>query len=518
MANKFYEIGKAGGERKTDYSKALAPAMETMYNQMIDSKKKLDAFMLNSPQGVVMDKVPKQFISQVTKFLADGKQKYSQAASVLSSGVSSSSQQYMDAVETMNQIQNSFENNANILAAYNVNVTKQKPRVDDIQIGTTSSETTDFNNYVTGDIFTNAELDYKTGNILYSSSDLTNTEQQKVSEYIAPGETTDRAGETFSAISAGVMSSKRTGDSWELTGIQLEKDYDGVMNKIQNIGRRELVFSDEDYMQTIITADKANDEEGYESELMEIMSDPEKSENAIAGYKEYNMTAYKRIFDLTKTPVDNSGSKSKFYDGFTYDAIGGSAESKSAKRRQIKDRVNFGDFDGSRGYYTYNPNSDDYTVVTPPVYSKDGKTKLQDGYTTDYSVFDMLKREGLLRDGETDPSKIVKASSANSGNTPTTTAKPLFPVEEIVAGLSEKIFNQDAEDAGNELKALFTNIPGFKVKSTERDGVIVEYKGKTIEVMSSSSENLSKEDAESLSRSRENLIKWLETVAIKPAI
>ena len=88
-----------------------------------------------------------------------------------------------------------------------------------------------------------------------------------------------------------------------------------------------------------------------------------------------------------------------------------------------------------------------------------------------------------------------------------------------MSGLSENIFNQSADDARNELQALFTNIPGFKVQSTERGNVIVKYKGlPQIEIMSSRSKNLSPKDAESLARSRETLIKWLETVAIKPAI
>tara|TARA_R110002110_G_scaffold413050_1_gene639958 strand:+ start:826 stop:2388 length:1563 start_codon:yes stop_codon:yes gene_type:complete len=520
MANKFYEIGKAGGEKVTDYSKAIAPALQSMYKQMLDSKEKLDAFMLKSPQGVVMDKVPEQFRSQVTKFLADGKQKYAQAASVLSSGVNSSSQRYMDAVETMNKVQNSFENNANILAAYNANVAKQKPRVDDIQIGTTSAETTDFNNYITGDIFNDAKLDYETGNISYSSSDLTKTDRQQVSEYMVPGQSTDRAGETFSAISTGVMSSKKTGDSWELTSIQLEKDYDRVMNKIQSTGRRELVFSDEDYMQTIITANKADDEEGYEKELMRIMSDPEESKNAIAGYKEHNMTAYKQIFDLTKIPVSKKEElKSKFYDGFvgSQEDFGFySAELKSTNRKQIKNRKTFGDYDGKRGYYFYDKKTDAYftkKTVTKKVNGKD----VEEEVITPFSVFEMLKKEGLLRDGEFSPASVNKsAASSTSTSTPAT---PLFDVETIVSKINENIFNQDADDAKNELEAVFENIPGFEVESTERDGVIVKYNNKRVQVPAAKTTNYtSKTDKDALARSKSTLEEWLRTVSIKPTI
>ena len=511
MANKFYEIGKAGGERKTDYSKVLAPAMETMYKQMLSSKEELDASMLNSPQGIAMDKVPEKARTYVTEFLTKGKQKYSQAASVLASGINSSSQRYKDAVEDQNEVQNSFERLASDFQNYNTNVANEKLRVDNIAAGTALGDITDFNNYVSGSIFDGGAVN-DDGSIQYMSASNSST---LLSNYLSPSQEGDRAASTFRSLNQEIINHKKAGDSWEIIGGKYEDDYDNIANKLEKVGTKDMVFSDDKYMQTLITVDKVSDPSGYQEQYNKLVLNPE---DAIAGYKEHNMTAWKSIYDLTPTPVDQNVSKSKFFDGYVYtDGItGGSAESKSASRKQIDDRVNFGDYDGKRGYYTYNPNSDDYTVQTPPVYSKDGKTKLADGKSETLSVFNMLKREGLLRDGETDPSKIVKAGSANSSDKPA--AEPLFPVEQIVSGLSENIFNQSADVARKELEAAFTNIPGFKVTSTERGGVIVKYKGKTIEVMSSRSKNLSPKDAESLSRSRENLIKWLETVAIKPAI
>tara|TARA_R110000803_G_scaffold23327_2_gene57346 strand:- start:481 stop:2046 length:1566 start_codon:yes stop_codon:yes gene_type:complete len=521
MANKFYEIGRAGGEKVTDYSKAIAPALQSMYKQMLDSKEKLDAFMLKSPQGVAMDKVPEQARAYVTTFLADGKQRYTQAAKVLSSGVNSSSQQYMDAVEIMNQVQNSFENLNTQLTTYNSNAVEQRLRVDDIQVGTTSPEMTNFNNYITGDIFTNGSVD-KDGNILYNSADTTISEQQKIGEAKFPGQSTDRAGETFRAINTGVMTSKKSGDSWELSSIQLQKDYDRVMNNLNNTGRRELVFSDEDYMQTIITVNKADDEEGYEKELMEIKMDSEKSKNAIGGYKEHNMKGWKSIYDLSQGPQINNG-ESRYFDGFVYhtDDIGGySAELKSSDRKKIDQRTTYGDYVGRRGgTYVYDSKTDTYNMTIPAIMSEDGSAILKPEIKDNYTPWEVLKEEGLLRDGETDPNKYKTATQQkNQQNTPTPPT-PLFNVDEIISGINENIFNQDAKKASDELGALFVNIPGFKVESTERGGVIIKYKGKQVEVPARAATSyMSEKDKEALTRSKSTLEKWLRTVAVKPTI
>lgn len=517
MANKFYEIGKASGSKVADYSKAFAPAMKSMYEQMVASKEKLDAFMIKTPQGIAMDKVPEQARAYVTTFLTEGKRKYAQAASVLSSGINSSSQRYMDAVETMNQVQNSFENMAGQLTTYNSNVAEQRLRVDDIQVGTTSPEMTNFNNYITGDIFVNGSVD-KDGNILYNSADTTISEQQKLVEATFPGQSTDRGGETFRAINTGVITSKKSGDSWDLTSIQLEKDYDRLMNNLNNTGRRELVFSDEDYMQTIITVNKADDEEGYEKELMEIKMDSERSKDAIEGYKQHNMTGWRSIYDLTEGPTPET-IESKFFDGFVYSAddIGGySAEMKSTDRKKIDQRTTYGDHYGRRGTYIYDSKTDTYSVTIPAVMSNDGSTVLIPESTKKYTPWQVLKEEGLLRDGETDPSKY-KAASQNNNNTPTV-PEPLFDVETIVSNIKDDIFLQKAKDVQNQLEAIFVNIPGFKVRSTERGGVIVIYNNKRIEVPAGTYYNTNDEERQAIAKSRDTLVQWLETIAIKPTI
>ena len=521
MANKFYEIGKASGEKVVDYSKAFDKTLETLYKQMNDSKDKLDAFMINSPQGISMDKVPEQARGYVTKFLANGKQRYAQAAAVLSSGISSTSKQYMDAVEVMNQVQNSFENLGNQFAAYNTNVQKEKLRVKDISDGARSWEITDFNNYITGDIFKDGKVD-KNGTIFYNSSNPLHTDQQQFSQYTTVGMSTDRAAESFSAINTNVMTHKRNGDSWELIDGQLEKDYDAVIHGLEkldpNHGVRDLVFSDHDYMQTLINVTRADDPVAYEKELIRWKSDDKLSKQAIDGYKQHNMDAWLDIYTLTTGPSPE-GEEGKWIDGFTYSAddIGGySAEMKSTNRLQVDNRTTYGDYFGRRATYKYNSSNDTYTVEVPPVMSSDGKSVIVEGYTRTLTPWEVLKEEGLLRRNETDPSKYSKSSSdTNTEVAP----EPLFDVESIVSNVNQDIFMQKAQDAANQLEAIFVNVPGFKVRSTERGGVIITYNNKRIEVPAGViGKNTDEKDKQAIAKSKDTLIKWLQTVAIKPIV
>ena len=149
--------------------------------------------------------------------------------------------------------------------------------------------------------------------------------------------------------------------------------------------------------------------------------------------------------------------------------------------------------------------------------SNDGSTVLIPESTKKYTPWQVLKEEGLLRDGETDPSKY-KAASQNNDNTPTA-PEPLFDVESVVSNVNQDIFMQKARDAANQLEAIFVNIPGFKVRSTERGGVIITYNNKRVEVPAGIIYNTTdNEKKQAIAKSKDTLIQWLQTVAIKPTI
>jgi len=149
--------------------------------------------------------------------------------------------------------------------------------------------------------------------------------------------------------------------------------------------------------------------------------------------------------------------------------------------------------------------------------SKDGNKVLIAESTKTYTPWQVLKEEGLLRDGETDPSKYKSASQGN--NTAPVAPETLFDVENVVSNINQDIFMQKAQDAANQLEAIFVNIPGFKVRSTERGGVIVIYNNKRIEIPAGViGKNTDEKDKQAIAQSKDTLIKWLQTVAVKPII
>ena len=168
-----------------------------------------------------------------------------------------------------------------------------------------------------------------------------------------------------------------------------------------------------------------------------------------------------------------------YNDGFTYSAddIGGySAEMKSSNRKQIDNRKTFGDYDGRRGYYVYNKKDDTYTItrtITKTIEGKKGKKdkEVEEEVKIVMSVFDVLKKEGLLRDGETGPSKSTAASSLNVSDDEVNTYKNVPEKYQITINGTIKDVREVGMTEGLDLKGedfekwkKFGNFGGLKTK------------------------------------------------------
>ena len=110
MATNFFEIGKGGASRiKTvDYGRALDPIVDKVNKMAEESKAKTEALINAMPQGVPIDKVPEELRGQVTEFLAQGKQDYLEASKVIASGIRPTDPRYIDAMATINGVNNKF--------------------------------------------------------------------------------------------------------------------------------------------------------------------------------------------------------------------------------------------------------------------------------------------------------------------------------------------------------------------------------------------------------------------------
>ena len=93
----FYELGRKSGATtsKTQQSglQALVGSIDKTVGGMLKTSKAATAALTAAmPSGVAIEKVPEQLIGQVSKYLADNKKAYTDAAAVIASGINPQSQ------------------------------------------------------------------------------------------------------------------------------------------------------------------------------------------------------------------------------------------------------------------------------------------------------------------------------------------------------------------------------------------------------------------------------------------
>ena len=153
----FYELGRKSGATtsKTQQSglQALVGSIDKTVGGMLKQSKAATAALTAAmPSGVAIEKVPEQLRGQVSKYLADNKKAYTDAAAVVASGINPQSQRYKDAVETMNSVSTKFENLSNNLEAIAV---ARKDALDnpDYSPATNDEDALVFNNLANGSLY-----------------------------------------------------------------------------------------------------------------------------------------------------------------------------------------------------------------------------------------------------------------------------------------------------------------------------------------------------------------------------
>ena len=153
----FYELGRKSGATtsKTQQSglQALVGSIDKTVGGMLKQSQAATAALTAAmPSGVAIEKVPEQLRGQVSKYLADNKKAYTDAAAVIASGINPQSQRYKDAVETMNSVSTKFENLSNNLEAIAV---ARKDALDnpDYSPATNDEDALVFNNLANGSLY-----------------------------------------------------------------------------------------------------------------------------------------------------------------------------------------------------------------------------------------------------------------------------------------------------------------------------------------------------------------------------
>lgn len=157
MAIDFYELGRKTGAKtsKTQQSglQALVGSIDKTVGGMLKQSQAATAALTAAmPSGVAIEKVPEQLRGQVSKYLADNKKAYTDAAAVVASGINPQSQRYKDAIETMNSVSTKFENLSNNLEAIAV---ARKDALDNPEYSpaTSDEDALIFNNLANGSLY-----------------------------------------------------------------------------------------------------------------------------------------------------------------------------------------------------------------------------------------------------------------------------------------------------------------------------------------------------------------------------
>lgn len=325
MAEKFYEIGRAGRERRIDYSKVFDSTIKAVETRLADSKLKTEELISKMPQGVPIDKVPEELRGQVTAFLTQGKQKYVDASKIIASGIPASSQKYLDAVETMNTVNNSFSKLSNSLES--IAVQRQKD-LDNTSVseGAEDWQGIDQNNLANGSMYASMVLQAD-GNWTYGSAELDdsgNAKRKLWDNYSSAPKPGTEGITSFVAMRDTVRQQKRNGQTWDSIREDYSQMWDGLMTKLETNGVRDMIFQDKEYINSKITVDQADDPVEYKKQLNQFKKDPTQ---LIADYKDYAMspeTGLKYTYDNAKgpDPIRSGGGGRDAYQS-RVDAAGG---------------------------------------------------------------------------------------------------------------------------------------------------------------------------------------------------
>jgi len=246
MATDFYKIGRGSADRvKTiDYSKALQPTVDRVNKMAQESKAKTEALINNMPQGVPIEKVPEELRSQVTEFLAKNKQEYIEASKIISSGINPQNERYINAVSTINSVNNKFNNLSDQLE--NIALQRQNALDNrDHSEGAFQWQITDHESLANGDMYKSMQLQ-DDGSFNYTSAD---GNVKKFQDHKNSFQTSTVGQEAYFNLENTTMNEASNGIKFNRE--RYENAFNVITKGLKNDGARDFVFADKDFLQQI---------------------------------------------------------------------------------------------------------------------------------------------------------------------------------------------------------------------------------------------------------------------------
>jgi len=170
----FYELGRKSGAttpkgQKSGLQSLVGSIDKTVGGMLNASKAATAALTAAMPSGVAIEKVPEQLRGQVSKYLADNKKAYTDAAAIVASGINPQSERYKEAIETMNSVNTKFENLSNNLEGIAV---ARKNALDnpDYSPATSDEDGLIYNNLANGSLYQTMNIN-EDGTFNYKDAD-----------------------------------------------------------------------------------------------------------------------------------------------------------------------------------------------------------------------------------------------------------------------------------------------------------------------------------------------------------
>ena len=300
MAIDFFEIGRGGASRtkKIDYSKALDPLAKKVETRVKESKAKTEALINSMPQGVAIDKVPEELRGQVTDFLVKNKQEYVDASRVIASGIRPTDQRYIDAMATINGVNNKFQNLSNQLEDIAL---KRQAALDgrDHSPGASDNQINDHESLANGSLYSTFTINDDGGFNYVSSSG----ENKKWINYSNTFQTSNAGQEAYFNLENNVISDASKGV--EFSRNRYENAFRAVIKGLKNEGARDFVFSDEKFLESYTGFEFGTDD--YDNAVKKLVNG-NNFESVLKAFEKYSVD---ELSEVHKIPYNNYNNRQK---------------------------------------------------------------------------------------------------------------------------------------------------------------------------------------------------------------
>jgi hypothetical protein len=297
MAIDFYELGKQTGaktpkDQQSNFGAFMGGITNTVDKMIAASQVKTAALQAAMPQGIAIEKVPEELRAQATEFLTTNKKAYSDASKVLASGISSQSQRYRNAVETVNSVNTKFENLSTSLEAVAL---KRQAALDDpngYSPSTSKEDRLTWGNLSNGDLYSNMTFNGD-GTVNYTNS---KGESKSFADFNVSPQSFEGQN-TFLALNDKFTNAKYSGksDQWSMHSGEAEATVNVLFQKLKPAGQKDMMMGDINYLEKTTGFQSGTDE--YENAINGILDNPN---DAISGYKNHILESLETNYNNQK--------------------------------------------------------------------------------------------------------------------------------------------------------------------------------------------------------------------------